>query len=538
MIDDLMGEKKTLRSVAPKDRENGYPIGTPKALRRFFEIIPGVVQWIAILAPIVLPLVGLTEVFLFYLSFLAVYWSIRSIKFGYGLIEGNRRYKRDMETDWISLLKKDYLEEFKEIRYVYLCPVYGETIDGTLDKSFDAWSKSDIGADKIDVVFAVEEKRKELQLKNFKFLKRKYGGKFGSMQYYVHPADIPGEVKGVKGGNINWAMRHFVKELEDEGKDIKKYLLITCDSDQRPHPKYLSAITYKYFSSEDRDRAFYSTAVHTYNNNIWNVPPIIRAYFMMSQMSILQTWVVQKKFWSPTTKRDFHCRATFSSFVVNLNTLKEVKYWNPEIANDDTAFFWNAMVRFKGDFRGEEVYIPTYNDAVENENFLKTHASFYKQQYRWGWGIINFPLTLASVLRDPDFPNSYKLLAVRIFFENQIWYITIVYTFTLGMRFIPLFNPSYSYSAASVNISSLFGIMFGILGLSNIPLVLVRRKITPVPKNWKLWRHIQDIAENLLLTINMLTFGFIPHIQATTEMMSGLSKEKNKFYITEKVAIK
>ena len=129
-------------------------------------------------------------------------------------------------------------------------------------------------------------------------------------------------------------------------------------------------------------------------------------------------------------------------------------------------------------------------------------------------------------------------LAVRIFFENQIWYITIVYTFTLGMRFIPLFNPSYSYSAASVNISSLFGIMFGILGLSNIPLVLVRRKITPVPKNWKLWRHIQDIAENLLLTINMLTFGFIPHIQATTEMMSGLSKERNKFYITEKVAIK
>jgi hypothetical protein len=531
-------QKKVKQRVAPKDRVDGYPIGTSKFLRRFFEIIPGAIQWTSILAPIVLPLIGLTEVFIFYLSFLAIYWSIRSVRFTYGLIEGYRRYKRDMKTDWMELIKKDYKDEFEDIRYAYLCPVYAETVEDTLDATFKSWSKSDVGAEKIDVLFAIEERKQELQLKNFEYLKKKYGKKFGSMQYYIHPKDIPGEVRGVKGGNLNWAARHFVKDLEKKGKDIKKYLLITCDSDQRVHPKYLSAITHKYFSSEERDRAFYSTAVHTFNNNIWSVPPMIRAYFMMSQMSILQTWVVKKKYWSPTTRRDFHCRATFSSFVVNLNTLKEVSYWNPEISNDDTAFYWNALVRFKGNFRGEEVYVPTYNDAVENESFLKTHVSFYKQQYRWGWGIINFPLTLASVLKDPEFPTSYKLLAVRAFFENQIWYITIVYTFSLGLKFIPLFNPAYSYSAASVNINSLFGILFSLLGLSNIPLVYIRRQITPVPRGWKWWRHIQDVAENLLLTVNMLTFNFIPHIQAPTEMMLGLTHKKKKFYITEKISMK
>jgi hypothetical protein len=34
-------------------------------------------------------------------------------------------------------------------------------------------------------------------------------------------------------------------------------------------------------------------------------------------------------------------------------------------------------------------------------------------------------------------------------------------------------------------------------------------------------RHILDFAETLLITVNMLTFGFIPIIQAQTEMMLG-----------------
>jgi hypothetical protein len=459
------------------------------------------------------------------------------LRFSWGIVVGYRRMKRDLSVNWIKKLKKEYKKEFDEIRYAYLCPVYAETIEETLESSFRSFAKSDVGGEKIDVLFAIEEKKKDLQLKNFKYLKKKYGKKFGSMRYYIHPQNIPGEVQGVKGGNLNWAARKFVKELEEKGKDISKYLLITCDSDQRVHKKYLSAITYKYFSSEDRDRAFYATAVHTYNNNIWRVPALVRSFFMMSQLAVLQTWATQKTYWSPTTKRDFHCRESFSSFVVNLKTLKDVSYWNPEISNDDSAFYWNALVRFKGDFRGEEVYIPTYNDAVENRTYIETHKSFYKQQYRWGWGIINFPLTLAGILRDPDFPNSYKLLTIRAFFENQIWYITIVYLLTVGLRSLSIFNPSYLYTAAAVNIDRVFTVLFAALAVTNIPMVYVRRKITPIPRNWKIWRNILDILEVLLLTVNMLTFSFLPFIQAPTEMMLGLRKKKNSFYITDKVSI-
>lgn len=533
-----MEDSSKIVRMSPEDRDSGYPLGTSKFLRRLLEIIPGVVQWISLLAPIILPLIGLTEVFLFYISFLAIYWAIRSLRFCYGIIVGYKRMERDLSINWIKKLKSEYGKEFSEIKYIYLCPVYAETIEDTLDSTFKSWIKSDVGSNKIDVVFAIEEKKKDLQLKNFKYLKKKYGKKFASMCYFIHPKNIPCEVQGVKGGNLNWAARNYVKKLEEEGKDIGKYLLITCDSDQRVHKKYLSAITYKYFSSEDKDRAFYATAVHTYNNNIWRVPPLVRAYFSMSELAVLQTWATQKSYWSPTTKRDFHARETFSSFVVNLKTLKDVSYWNPDIANDDAAFYWNALVRFKGNFRGEEIYIPTYNDAVENKTSLETHKSFYKQQYRWGWGIINFPLTVASVLQDPDFPKSYKLFTIRAFFENQIWYITIVYLLTLGLRSLSIFNPSYAYSVASVNIDRVFTVLFAALAFTNIPMVYIRRKITPIPRNWSIFRNLLDILEVLLMTVNMLTFTFIPFIQAPTEMMLGLTDKRRKFYITDKRSIK
>ena len=87
----------------------------------------------------------------------------------------------------------------------------------------------------------------------------------------------------------------------------------------------------------------------------------------MLTLVLLQNWVVDKLKKIPFVGENVYVRDSFSSYIVNLKTLKNVEFWDPEIANDDTAFYWNAMVRTKGTFKSEEVYVPTYNDAVENE---------------------------------------------------------------------------------------------------------------------------------------------------------------------------
>jgi hypothetical protein len=437
-----------------------------------------------------------------------------------------------------KIKEKGLKDRFDDMRFIYLCPVYSENMS-VLDPSFKSFAKNTLGAEKIDVVMAIEEKKQDLQLDNFKKLEKKYGSKFGSMQYYVHPAGIPGEVAGVKGANINWAARHYVEKLESEGRDIHDYMLITCDSDQRIHPKYLAAVAYKYLTAEEPDMQYYGSAIHSFENNIWRVPSLIRSQSNMMTMAILYTWVMDKTAHVPFTDEKVYVKDTFSSYVVNLKTLHDFEYWDPEIANDDTAFYWNAMVRSKGTFKSQEVYLPTYNDAVENETVMKTYVSYYKQQHRWGWGGINVPIALSVMFSDnEDFPWYRKWKMIGALMEYQVWFLTVAGMLSFGVQAMKLLSPTFGTSVYGANLSNLLGVIFTGFTILNIPLIYFRRKIMPVPKDWPFWRHIWDFAETYLTTINMLTFGLIPFIQAKTEILLGKSDKMRNFYVTEKVKIK
>ena len=523
----------------PKDREGGYPKGITRTEKRFYEILQGLMFWLFLLAPVIFGLLGWDIVFVIYLAFLLSYWAFRAIKLAIGVGVGYKRFEEETNKDWMNAIKEEGLQDlFDVLKFIYLCPVYNEDFS-TLDLSFKSYAESSVGSKKIDVVMAIEEKKQEKQIENFKRLKEKYGNEFNSMKYYIHPAGIPGEVAGVKGANINWAARHFVKELESEGMDIRDYLLITCDSDQRVHPKYLAAVAYKYLTAEDPDMQYYSSAVHTFQNNVLNAPILVRAESNMLTMGQLYAWVMAKKVTVPFSDEEIYIRDTFSAYIVNLKTLHDFEYWDPEIANDDTAFYWNAMVRSKGKFKSQEVYIPTYNDAVENETIMKTYISFYKQQHRWGWGAINVPITWAAMAKDRDnFPLYRKLAMTSSLVEYQIWFLTVVMMFTFGVQIMNWLSPTFRYSAYSVNLPNLLGVIFTGITLLNIPLIYYRRKIMPVPKNWSIFRHLVDFGETYLMTVNMLTFKFIPFIQAKTEILLGKSDKMRNFYVTEKVKIK
>jgi hypothetical protein len=288
----------------------------------------------------------------------------------------------------------------------------------------------------------------------------------------------------------------------------------------------MSAITYKFLSDPNPFRKFYASAIHTFNNNIWRIPLLVRVSSATLTLVVLHNWVIAKKY-----------RETWSSYAVSLKTVKDVKFWCPDIENDDTAFFWNAMVRFDGDFAGEEVYIPTYNDAVENETALKTHVSLYKQQHRWGWGIVVFPTSLAVIIASKTFTLRNKFRALWTLFDNQLLFLTVVYLLTFGLPILNLVSKEFSHSSASYNLPQLMSSVLSGIMLLNIPIIFFRRKISPIPQGWPWWRYLVDFIETFLVTINMLTFGFLPYVQAQTELLFGI-KMKRKFYATERKAMK
>jgi hypothetical protein len=532
-----MVKNPRIEDLKASDRVDGYPAQTPKWLKRVLEVVPGVLVWFFVLSPIIFALIGLEEIFIFYISFLIIYWVFRGIKFVVGIAIGIRRMRRDLNTDFVSKIREEGSKEFDELSYIYLCPVYKEGLD-ILEPSFEAWSKSDVGAEKIHVVVAMEESTaKSVQIPNYEILKEKYGNQFASMQYYVHPKNIEGEALGVKGANINWATRNFVEKLESEGRDISKYLLITCDCDLRPDPKYLSAVTYKYLTVEDPEKKYYTSAIYTLNNNIWRVPTLIRVQSSMLTLVTLHNWTIDKYEHTPFLKSRFSAKETFSSYIVNLKTLKNVHFWDPQLGIDDSTFFWNALIRFEGNFTGEEVYIPTHSDAVENESMVKSYKSFYKQQHRWGWGVIVFPTTLAALIYDKRIPFLKKIYIIIAMYRQYIFFITVVYLMTFGLSLLGLFSKDYLFSSASYNLPNAMSFLLTILLLCNVFIVYYRRKITPIPKGWKWWRHLIDFGEVALIAVQMLSFGFIPYLQADTEMMLGRGFKKN-FYATDKVKMK
>lgn len=532
-----MEEKMTVDQLKPPDRKDGYPLNTPMWLRRILEMIPGSLIWFFVLSPLIFAIFGWEDIFVFYISYLIIYWVYRGIKFVVGVALGVKRMERDMVTDFISKIKEVDSERFEKLEYIYLCPVYKEGLD-VLEPSFEAWSKSDVGSNKIHVVVAMEEKTaKDIQIPAFNMLKKKYGALFASMEYYVHPSGIEGEAAGVKGANINWATRNLVKRYEKEGKDIHNYMLITCDCDLRPHPKYLSAITYKYLTVELPDQKYYTSAVYTLNNNIWRVPVLIRVQSTMLTLVTIHNWTTEKYETIPFSNSVFSSKASFSSYVVNLRTLKEVHFWDPQLGIDDTTFFWNAVVRYKGQFRGEEVYLPSDSDAVENETMVKSYKSFYKQQHRWGWGIIIFPTTLAALIYTKDIPINWKFHMVFSMVKNYILFFTVVYLMTIGLDLLGVFSPDYAYSSAAYNLPTAMSFLLSLLIVCNGFLIYYRRRLIPIPKDWPLWRNLLDLGEVVLIAVQMLSFGFIPYLQAHTEMMLGRGFKKN-FYATEKIQIK
>lgn len=515
-------KKITIEDLKPKDRKTGYPLDVPRWYTKLFEFIPGFFTWTIMLSPIVASILEITEVIVIYVSFLTIYWSFRGMRFAAGLIIGYNRMKRDVARDWVG----DIEEIDKPLPYyMVLCPFVREGIE-TVQPTIQAWADQDIGSKRISIVFALEERCSDESLKTVETIKKKYKNTFREILTYVHPNDIEGEVMGVKGANINWATRHFVKEIEGRGEKAEDYLVMSCDIDRRPESKYLSAVTYKYLTVDSPKKKFYCTAVHTYQNNIWRVPVLVRAFSMTLTLVILHNWVVHPE------RRD-----TWSEFIVNLDSVKKIGYWDPEVGIDDTPFYWNARIRFNGDFRGEEVYIPHHNDAVENATRLETYKALYKQQLRWGWGIIVFPITFAGLYKNKKIPLKKKLHMLYTLLDNQLLFLTVIYMITFALPIVGFISSDYNYSSASYNLPRIMSYILTGVMLLNLPVFFVRRKLIKVPKGWGILRNLQDVIETFMVTINMLTFGFIPKVHAQTEMMLGKTFRK-VYYATEKVAIK
>jgi hypothetical protein len=503
-----------------------------KLVNRFLEILLGVLTWSLLLSPIWL---GLTfpSVVVYVLTFLTVYWSYMAFTHAVGLFVGYRKYMDETATNWYlecqklnfsGLPDKGTLpKDLESVRHIIIVPVVNEP-EAVLRDSIDSIINQTFPSKQISLVFTVEQKYSEEAISRIKKIIGEREKNLSSLMFFVHPAGIPGEAKGDGGANRAWGSSHAVEELRKRGEIIRNYIFSNIDSDHVLDRQYLARLTHLYLSSDKRDNHFYSSAIPLFNNNLWRVPLLMRLEANSVTLGVISDWAINKG----------KVRKSFSAFSVSLQTLIDANFFDVALGADDTIFYWRAFFARSGDFDGIPHYIPYSADAVEGKSFLDSHKSLYKQLLRWGWGAVDFPLSVKNFLKKGDVKLSKKLNWFTRHIKERVILTNIVFLITFGFAIVTLVNPYVKQSNFAYSLPKIMSFVLTITMAFMVPGVYFRKKFSPpFPKEWGWFRKFLTFFETPLITINLLTYSFFPTIHAQTMLVFG--KRFKDLYHTQKV---
>lgn len=508
-----------------------------KIATKFLQILPGFLVWFFLLSPIVFG-VFYPNAVIFILTFLTFYWAYRVLLGVIGIIWGFYKFKKETQIDWLQKLNeldykklqhKETLPESKEaIKHFILIPIYNEPIEVLKDNFRSVYTNSISNSKKL-VVYAIEEKYATRVIEDLDKIYKEIDTK-GEIEIlkYIHPAGIPGEMIGVAGANRNFAARNAVEDLKKRKKEIRNYIFSTFDSDAVVHKDYFAKIEYLYLTNPDRLNKFFETAVHIFDNNTWNVPILNRVAADSVSISILSSWSTVG--WPiSTTHID-----TFSAYSAALQTLIDADFWDVSIGIDDTAFYWRAYKARDGNFSGVPFFLPIHLDCAEGKDFFHAHKSLYLQQLRWGWGVILFPFAIISLITAKQAHPFEKMAHFWNEFEMKVIFRVFAFLLTFGFTLLSLVNKditqaNYAYAIPKINSLLMTTVLLGVLPST----IIVSYLKKPMPKNWNIIKKmVIKLLDGFGVFINLLTFGFIPWIEAETKLMLG--KKYKSLYVSPK----
>ncbi len=502
-----------------------------KKVHRFLEILPGFLTWSLLLSPVWLGLI-FPQAIIFFLTFLTVFWFYLGIKFTYGAFKGNNIYQQELKVKWFEKLKDlDFKklpepeaipEELKDLKQLLLIPVVNESKE-ILTQSLNSILNQTFPTKQIFLTYTVEEKYSEEVVRSIKEMIAPYEKQFQKILIFVHPAGIAGEAIGVGGANRTWGAKGTIEYMSKNKISIKDYIFSSLDADHVLHEEYLARLAYAYLTNDQRDYKFFTTAVHLFNNNHWQVPVLARVEANAVTLGTMSEWAISPDF-----------KETFAAYSCSLQTLVDANYWDVTLGVDDSVFYWRAFLKRKGNFKGVCHWIPYSADAVESETTIKTYKSLYKQLLRWGWGIIKFPIAIKGFLTEAEIPTKIKILWTLKQLEREVILINTVFLINFGFATVTLVNPYVKQSNFAYSLPDLISVIMTITLIFLLPATFLRLTIAPkMPEKWNIFRKSLAYLEGFAVIINLLTFSFFPYIEAQTRLMLG--KRMKDLYHTPKV---
>jgi len=531
------------------------PLGKRSTEYRFFEMLPGLMSWGALVVLVFLALVNPAWCAV-YLLLVFVTTLIKAVGVAYHTLKGSRRLDEARKLDWrarldgledvravdvpafqrsSSYFDRQYAERIirlQEGHYSYpkpselynavIIPMYNETFE-VLDGTVAEIKAGSYNIKQLIIVIAYEERGGREAEEVTKRLVTKYGSDFFSFMAIKHPKDLPGEVIG-KGGNITYAGRHLKKYLDKERIDYDKVIVTTLDSDNRPHRQYFSCVTYEYIVQPQRKRLSFQP-ISLFLNNIWDVP---------APMRVVATG---NSFWNIISAMRPHTLRNFASHSQPMDALVEMDFWSTRSIVEDGHQYWRSYFHFRGSYDTVPIFIPIYQDAVLSDTYVRTLKAQFVQLRRWAYGASDIPyvaVRLFSRKRQVPFWAGFSRLARLI--DSHVTLAAVPLLVAFG-GWVPLFlNPEATRSVAANQLPEVLGFMqrCAMIGLF-ITVFLAFKMLPPRPARYKRRRTLGMLAQWLLMPVTSITYSAVSAYYSQTRLMLG--RYMTKFDVTDKAVM-
>lgn len=531
------------------------PSGKRTPYYRFFEILPGVISYGAIVLLFLLswldPVLGAIYLFIVIASTL-----VKAIGVAYRTVQGfkviksaervnwrkrmddlahpheaferlrdskSRSYHFDEHVENLKLMAamKDEYPDPEKVLHIVIMTAYNEGLP-ILTPSIEAVRKTTFPNERIIFVLAYEERGGAEMEKNAKTLAARYKGVFREFMLVKHPDGLANEVIG-KGPNLTYAGKAVAEFVKKKKLPVANIIVTSLDSDNKMHSEYLDSVAYEFVTHPNRQRLSYQP-VSLFTNNIWDAPAPTRVI------------AVSNSFFNVISTMRPHALRNFASHSQPLQALIAMDFWSKKTIVEDGHQYWRSLFFFGGDYRVLPIRIPIYQDAVMDDTLWKTVKAQFVQVRRWYYGAsdIAYVGTRLFVRREQRvmpffklFPKFWRLL------DGHVTLAILAPIVAFG-GWVPMIMNMSAHTMVAYNLPNIVSIVETFASVGLIISILVSFKLLPErPARYRKGRSILMILQWILMPITSILYQSLAAFYAQTRLMLGLYMEK--FDVTKKV---
>lgn len=545
--------------MARNTRDLELPLGKRTKLYRFFEILPGALSYIAVLALFVLSWINPTLGAIYVLLIVSITF-VKAIGTAYRIIQGHKAVKRAERVNWHERLGdlEDPHEAFerlhgrddesygfdehvqnlrmlaiveggrepkpKDVYHAIIMVAYNEGLE-TLVPSVEAVRDTDFPNEQIIFMLGYEERGGEAMEATAKALKAQFEGVFKDFLLVKHPDNLHGEIKA-KGPNLTYAGEHLATYVQRQKIPTENVIVTSLDSDNRMSKKYLDYVAYEFLARPDRQHYSYQP-VSLFTNNIWEARAPMRVVAMSNS------------FFNVVSTMKPHLLKNFASHSQPLAALIGMNFWSKRTIVEDGHQYWRSLFYFEGKYSVVPIRVPIYQDAVMGDDLKSTLKAQFVQLRRWDYGASDVAYVGVRLFNKrrrrgmsfwPLFVKFMRLL------DGHVTLAVMAPIVAFG-GWVPMLLNLRSRGAVAWNLPNVVGWIQTIAAVGLIIMIIVSLKMLPKrPEGYKKQRSFYMVLQWVLMPVIAIAYQSAAAFYAQTRLMTGNYMEQ--FDVTRKVVKK